>query len=258
MPRRRSPLILSDSGLRDHNHSLDLNGTDERLANLTDQAIGIANDWTISTWLKGDNFTDADVIWVIQNNQFSILNNEIRLRFVAYPDLFLSIRDTTDGSGTVKSYRYSGILPTGQWLLITATWNGTDMKLYLNGEFQEPTEKFLDGAVTMTDPGLGRSIAIGSNRAGSATTFVDGKFHQTGIWDTALTDLSITGLYLGKNFDWAFDRREYINSADLVHFWRHGFNAADIGEDSVGSIDIGDDAQNITSDDIVTDFPGAP
>ena len=62
---------------------------------------------------------------------------------------------------------------------------------------------------------------------------------------------------LGHAADLRVDSGDYQSAAGLKHYWRPGQVASAIGLDAVpvGAIDIGQDAQNITFDDVVLEAP---
>jgi hypothetical protein len=77
------------------------------------------------------------------------------------------------------------------------------------------------------------------------------------MWSVALTQAEVTVLQNGSSpqtFDNRYDSGNYASSANLQHYWRHGGDKTDIGRDWGNAstlIDVGDNAVNITSSDIV-------
>jgi hypothetical protein len=87
-----------------------------------------------------------------------------------------------------------------------------------------------------------------------------GRFHSFAIWDDDLDQANITAIFNegdGLGFDLSSDSGNYNKSANLIHWWKLGEDADDIGADSGGgaAIDIDTNAVNISSADIVEDAP---
>lgn len=162
------------------------------------------------------------------------------------------------GGSAIKTYVWNSFLIAGTWTLVAVTWDGTNLKLYKNGILTAEDTQTTDSSGTMQDSS--RRVNIGVRDQGDAN-FWDGRLHSTALWDTVLDSDANTSLYnSGDQFDWRQNSGNYAVAVNLQHYWRHGFNASDIGED-LGSastlIDVGNNSANITAADIVDDYPGA-
>ena len=74
------------------------------------------------------------------------------------------------------------------------TWDGTNLKLYLNGSEDTPYTKNNDDAVTMIN--TTRERYIGKVTA-AGTAFFDGDLHSAYVWSRVLTSGEITTVYNG-------------------------------------------------------------
>ncbi|MDP7260468.1 MAG: LamG domain-containing protein, partial [archaeon] len=95
----------------------------------------------------------------------------------------LYAEDHSNSNSHSKAVTAEGVLNEGWRTHIVATYDGTDLKLYINGEL-EATES-TDENYLFSE---GTDIWIGDNtNAGSGTTPFDGYIDEVSIWETALT-----------------------------------------------------------------------
>jgi hypothetical protein len=147
---------------------------------------------TLAGWLKPDGFaindgrvlTKADE-WG-ENDHWWMLSTiaeagEIRLRFRL---------KTTDGQSTTTLIASSGVVEVGEWQHAAATWDGTTMRLFLNGEEVGSTAK--GGDAVATDASV--KASIGSQPPDAYDTdishinkFFDGFLDDVRLYDGALT-----------------------------------------------------------------------
>lgn len=83
---------------------------------------------------------------------------------------------TDDGQAVPTLVAGSGELEVGVWAHLAAVWDGTDMKLYANG--QEVGSQAKGGSAVATDPNV--KVSIGSQPTGAFATdpsHVDKYFH---------------------------------------------------------------------------------
>lgn len=275
MPRRPS-LIHSEpfAGQTFHNHSLLFGTNNESLRNLSrTHTLGFADAFTISQWYKHDTshlfhddfpifFTESDSGAFVDYVQWDMKTDGTPGGGADGKQIIGMFACVAQNSSTIRCHTFEPsplpVDPNDKWSLFTITWDGSNIRGYID-------DQELDGPVdgppfnanpTLADPG-DRDVNICGRRTALAGEH-QGPVHTTGIWNVALPPLSIQGLYLGKAFDWRNDRRQYQHSSGLVLYWEHGKDPADLGAPTLGSIDVGNDAENLSSDDIVTDFPGAP
>ncbi|KKN64838.1 hypothetical protein LCGC14_0487580 [marine sediment metagenome] len=232
--------------------SISFNGVDEDLFNNTPQTIGIANDWSVQALCEPAALTASEmVVFTIRGAP-----NEIVLSILAFdPNDPLRVWTRNSSGTTIKRYEFENHFTVGVKVSILCTWDGTDLVTYIDGSVATPTTLVDDNAGTMTD--TARRVSISSREGeGVPQSFFEGKIHSVSVWNTVLTQPKVTVLENSgrpQEIDNRVNSGAYDASANLVHYWRLGLDASDIGKDSgTGTaIDIGDDAVNITSDDIV-------
>jgi hypothetical protein len=116
----------------------------------------------------------------------------------------------------------SMVVPTGQWNHVAVTWDGTNLKLYLNGteEIITPTNA---GVISDTTNGLGIGArGLATNGASGANSYFKGQMDEVRLWNNARTAAEISS-----------DKNKELTGteAGLVGYWKlneaAGTNCAD-------------------------------
>lgn len=237
---------------------VDFDGSTERLANLTEQAIGVANAFTVACWFKPNAtaFTQANRIVSLRRNAAGDNTIILDMRGELTND---PVRVTLADSGgtTIRDYHWESMAVQDAWNLVVFTWDGTDLLLYHDGTLTAETTQVTSGSGTLTDS-ANRYTVLGATQA--AVIPFSGRIHSVGVWNSVLTSGEQAELYNsgdGSTVDLGSDGVTYASSANLQHWWRPGHRYPNIGEDfgKGSSIDVTEDADNITVADIVTDAP---
>jgi hypothetical protein len=122
-------------------NGLDLNGSSAYITVPNNRWLQTTTALSISAWIKADTLPNSAKTIVRKgganpnNYQFAIYNGKLSLNL-----------DTSDAVGIVGTTT----LATGVWYNVVATWDGSTVKLYINGQ--------LDNS-----PGTSRSGTIGKN-----------------------------------------------------------------------------------------------
>jgi hypothetical protein len=169
------------------NQGAGFNGTTSNIR-ISDRTWGIANAFTISYWLK-KNDTGNQSVFVLQETS----GNENYVNFNLYGDKLVCGINKSDGSTYIKDYVGATELSSGTWYHAVATWDGTDLEIYLNGEKDTPYYKPADTTGSMTN--TSRILTIGADKDGSGP--YTGSIDEVGIWSRALTSGEVTSLYNG-------------------------------------------------------------
>lgn len=250
--RRKSLLLFTEElslpGTPD-TKSLEFN-TSEALQEVN-QTLSIANEWSILMWIKPLTAVDNREWFEVTSPGNA---NKIFIHTNGATDPKFQIQLYNSSATEFKRYRWSsGVFSVGTWALVVVTWDGTDLLLYVDAQEHTVSLKTIDDSGTTTN--ATRTTLIG----GGGLDGFQGHLHSTAIFNTVLTQNSMDEIYQHrKSFDLRHNFNGYTQRDNLQHYWRHGFNASDIGEDlGFGSpkIDVGDNAINITADDIVEDAP---
>jgi hypothetical protein len=235
--------------------SLDLDTT-EYLLNSTDQAIGVAGDWTMLGWAKPLNIPGAHQIFEIRDGNIN------RMGYRQSGDIGEVIVEDQTGSPT-QSSAWLNVFQDANWHQFGATWSnsGPLMENYLDGvNLGAPDGGTATPAVTMTD--TSRSVAVGA--AINGTFGFEGLIMSVAIFRVVLTAAQILATYNGGNgsaFDLNTNSGNYGQSGDLAHWWRCGHEAdPNLGKDFAEAgftptIDIGVNKVGLDDNDRVADVP---
>lgn len=117
-------------------------------------------------------------------------------------------------NGDLASLRVNNALTTGEWLHIAGTYDGTTMKLYLNGVL-----------LSSASPSGGLFAPSGSFTFSSSSTPFDGKLDEIRIWNVALTQQQIRErMHLTQTG----------SETGLIHYWQFNEGSGTSVYDPVG------------------------
>ncbi len=259
------------------NVSLRFKGVDAYLENIIQQSLGFANLWTISIWLKP--FEDLPRDKLAQINHRTLLHlksaahkNEILIwadRITNTDPDVIHVENWNKRGERIRVTRFNMAQQRNQWRNFSCFWDGSNLIGWDNGvelsdihETFSGTEGFL-----MEDPvaSAGRSVRLGAAYSGIAgavelpLTSWSGLMGPVAIWNTEVTGTELATVVSGNfGIDLTTNSGIYTSSANLVHWWRPGADAADIGNDYavvVSGINVGVDATITGTNEIVVDSP---
>jgi len=146
------------------------------------------NNWSVSVWVYPD---DADI-----SNQtfFSYRPASGNINIIQVEGLSTrALRIIVYGSNgtSFKDYRTSVTISQSQWSLVNITYDGTSLKIYINGTEDTSVTKTQDDAVTQTL--TARVLRLGAETG--ALNFLSGMIDEFGIWSRALTADEVSQLY---------------------------------------------------------------
>ncbi len=153
---------------------------------------------TIAAWVKGDSWgSGAEVNTILRKGEGNPNNYQLAIAdgHVAF------YLDDSNGAGI----RGNTQLVAGQWYHVAATWDGSTVKIYVNGQ--------LDNTPTPRSGTIGidtRPLYIGG-RAGA--DYFDGMIYDVRIFNRASSDVEIAMLY-GLCGHWAFSEGFGVTAAD--------------------------------------------
>lgn len=236
--------------------SLDFDGSAEGLLNLTDQAIGIADIWSIGIWHKPALLTGNRALFEL-GQSFPDASRLIAFFSGTQLNLFWSNSAASNQNGA--QWNSFGVVDT--WAHLFLSWNETGAgipNVYKDGVLTAADASDLSGAVVMADDD--RPVGVGTNVGGARFS---GIISQMAVWrmveDAAISDLYNAGNPNSLDLNSSFGG--YSGAADLAHWWRLGHEASpNLGKDfsTAGftpTIDIEINAVGITDADRVADVP---
>lgn len=237
---------------------VDLNGTDEALRHDSNQAIGVANTWSVLYVTKPTraSFTVEETLLHISNSGNG--DNQILVRLMgATANDPLRVLLTTSGGSTFKDLSWNDFFTTDVPVHLLITFDGAasgdPLVLYKNGAVVAATSG-TDNTGTMADGN--RRVCVGQSKAG-ANEF-SGQIAEVAVWSSTLTAAEVAAIYAARRrASLANNFGAYVSGANLQHWWRLGLDSADIGKDygHAGTlIDVMTNAANITSADVSTGY----
>jgi hypothetical protein len=175
--------------------TLNLNGSfyfnqseNQRLVNFTSNSIcSKDNNFSISMWFYGIPFSFTDELLhcnggIDGNDYISIVS----LSTGSY--LSAGIQNA---GGTWQDAVSSTILNNYTWHHVVVTWDGTDIKMYLNNVTQSGTQTAASGVA----PGMSFGASTSTNGDGTPYYPYNGGIDDIKIWDRTLTFVEATILY---------------------------------------------------------------
>lgn len=267
------------------NVSLQFDGKTEYLENAFQQAIGIANLWTITIWIKPKEtpsvFTtsgqplfkpDGKALLHLKGighrNEVLIWGDRIK---DSTSEEFIVVENWNADAGRIRVTRFNMAQKRQEWRLFACAWDGSNLHAWDNGIKLTDTYDTVSGtgSFIMEDPttsGRARALRLGVAYTGVPYTLEDprlvswsGMIGPVGVWNTVLGDLELGAIASGTfAYDLSTNSGTYTSSGTLVHWWRLGADSTDIGKDYAPtgdkSINIGVDA-TVTGTNIVVDSP---
>ena len=190
-------IVLSGTGYRIDSFpgtALEFDGTDDYIS-----GNGIADDFsafTLEAWVY-HNSLPAEIQRYITIAPEAIVLRYDGSAFGGDEQLHFYIKKA---DGSFSSFRVDNVLTTGEWMHITATYDGTDMKLYLNGGLLQSNNVSSD--LYPLDGGFSFS------KSGET---LDGKMDEIRLWNRALSNTEIR-----ENMNRAMN----VAEAGLQYYWQ--------------------------------------
>jgi hypothetical protein len=214
--------------------------------------LGIANEWSIQVnynpYFNSLNSYLVSIQHATNQNQIAILDDG------AAATEHYEVVTRNSAGGQIKTYEWNHTIVTGTNISVIATWDGTNLKFYIDGVDQgEADAKTVDNSGTMSDSL--RTVAF-ANLGTSDFADLGANMHSVSIWNVALTQAEITSLQNGgapENLDNRFATGNYAKQDNLMHYWRLGLDPNRMGRDygKAAPIDIMEDPTGVDSGDIV-------
>ncbi len=187
---------LSTSGKFGQSYLFD--GTDDYISAGTDQSLNITGDITVSAWVK----LASDTTWDLSNLGHKILAKDDGATFSSGSDgYFLSIYDDAGQNKVFFSRRAAsgaGVyifsnsdINSNQWYFITATMEGTNMSIYIDGNLDNT---LIDGDFFYSSAEPFR-IGAGDDGVGGTARFFNGSIDEVMVFDRALSVQEVKDLY---------------------------------------------------------------
>ena len=182
--------ITSDNSAPTYNQSaqigngVEFDGLDDRVTRSSSDT-GITNALTVEAIIKLDTDANAGIVNLIPSSGRA---NEVRLYYFAGTNELDVACRKSDDSDYIKDFLSAGTISLATWYHIAATWDGTDLHIYIGGSQSIPYTKNIDNSGSMTN--TDRLIHIGYDSAGDLDW--DGLIDEVRISSVARTANYIT------------------------------------------------------------------
>jgi hypothetical protein len=209
----------------DNQKSIALSGSQYLVGPSSNQLMNGASVFSISTWFKTLHHQTSGDARIF--NLHRAVNGETAINFgVANNRIFAGYRNANN---QYTELNYNIAYYDDNWRLLTATYDGTTFKFYVEG--------VLVASAHDTFIGFGaQPLHIGSYM-GSQRTF-KGNIDEVSIWKESLSAIQVQEIY---NAGESNELRTHSASSSLIAWWRMGDHANDnltIIKDWIGSNDI--------------------
>lgn len=202
--------LLYDKAL--FSNSLLFDGTDDEI-NTGLEGLSAGSSFTFSAWINGNTFASTDKT-IISNG----LETNHRLFSIENGKLFLRIYEGGYSGDDLIRAMASATFSTGVWYNAVATYDGTNIKLYINGIEETTTE---DGAGSTGN--VSNTTTIGYLLRSTKESFFSGNIADVAVYNTVLNQSNVTAIYnSGKPIDLTCDAGNYNNANNLVGYWKMG------------------------------------
>ena len=174
------------------NSGASFNGTSSSI-NIGNRSF-VGNYFSLCGWFKPTSLSSTRCLIDAQGTETD--NNRIVVE-LSGGKLKVTLNDSNyDSNSNKKVYSGSTTLSTNIWYHYTITWDGTTLKLYINGNEETPT-KTDDDSITLTN--TNRLIFFGAYT--SYINFYSGMIDDFRFYSDVLTSSEIGTLYLMQNID---------------------------------------------------------
>jgi hypothetical protein len=171
--------------------AFNFNGTSAYVQVADSPNLRFTTAMTIEAWVyvrtSGGSFREIASKWEGGSNQRSYV-------FDIYPDGRAEFAVNSDGVSSIISAFSANPIPTNQWSHLAGVYDGTSVKLYLNGALQS-SNSWTNGIFPGTAP-----LIIGSTLVSGS--YFDGQVDELGLYSRALAATEIQAIYnagsLGK------------------------------------------------------------
>jgi len=235
--------------------SLTFNGTDEHMTgSFPDLDLGSVDAFSVMGWTKYDLSAGStfDVLWratAVSGAPFPAGANSIDIQMktpvFAQANGRIQIEMKNTAGSEYKDLEWNDVIPNNTWVHFVFTYNGSlgadPVTLYIDGVDQGVADTIVTDGTGTQDNSITRVVEIGSTLAFGGSEW-PGIYHQAAIWSNAITSAEVTSIYNSgtTGFDLLVNSGSYVSEASLLHWWRLGDNASDIGEDTGNHVNLQD------------------
>lgn len=213
-------------------HALEFNGIDQEVV-LGETTQPAFYSPTLNHYYNGQHDVTVEA-WVYTNSTYGL--QTVVGNYVGPDMTFLLRLDDLHPAFWVNNGIFTSVvgattLDLNTWYHIAATWDGSDIKIYVNGVL-DGSEPCTGNFVTNSDP-----FKIGGGLS-NGTEFFSGKIHGVRFWNAAKTEAEIAGqmnvclntILIGNILAY-YDMIEEAGDSTLANYLGHGYNGTLVNMD---------------------------
>jgi hypothetical protein len=194
-----------------YNKSFNFDGLESYIRiedNLNNVVIPIQN-MTVETWVKVNSTTTwGGYIGAVQDNG-SYEKGWVLGNYNQSFSFALSSVGASDGDGSLSYLSAESTFDNGKWYHVAGTYNGTTMRLYVNGQLEKTTT--VQNGNILYD--MASYFSIGAYHDDNEFFVLDGQLDEIRLWDTALSQSQIQ--------DWMHNEMNETHPEidNLISYW---------------------------------------
>jgi hypothetical protein len=166
--------------------STSFDGSNDYISVASDSTLNINSNLTVSAWINPNDWdvNDASYSVVVDKDTDESGSSNFMFKSNSAGGSTGQLEFSVYELSTNTYVRSSGNISNGSWQHIVGTYDGSSLKVYING--------ILDGTATATGtPSTGNYLLYIGRRSNNASRIFDGSIKNVAIWNRALTATEI-------------------------------------------------------------------
>lgn len=194
-----------------NNYSMSFDGTNDYIDVGNNNSLNPTSQLTLSVWVKKIGSGTGSFPAVYSSSKKTTSTGGFLILFHPASSRFRFYVDTTGSGGWVFIQNNINIV-TNQWYHIVSTWDGSNIKMYVDGVPQTNT-----ASVSQIGYSIDTSATIGKY----AQAYFNGSIDELGIWNTALTSTQVSEIYNATGTNLTKDLTT-VSGSNLIYWNRMG------------------------------------
>ncbi|SVE49918.1 uncharacterized protein METZ01_LOCUS502772, partial [marine metagenome] len=209
--------VTSMPHVTDGDYSLSFDGTDDYVQVGNNSELSGMSTLSVQVWVrKTTNPSSGSIISKWGSGSSNGSNYSYSIYEVDGSDLISFFIKTT--SGTASTSFDSNELTLNLWRHIVGVYDGSDIKIYLNGTLVNTSASAASGSILTTS----EPVLLGKDYSGNN---FNGSVDEVSIWNDALTAAEIAALFnSGNPLTATSNSGNYTSAANVKGYWRFGEN----------------------------------
>ena len=194
-----------------NNYSMSFDGSDDYIDVGDNNSLNPTSQLTLSVWVKKIGSGTGSTPAVYSSSKSSSNNGGFLITLHPTSSRFQFYVDTTGSGGWVFIQNNINIV-ANQWYHIVSTWDGSNIKMYVDGVLQTNT-----ASVSQIVYSIDISATIGKY----ATSYFNGSIDEVAVWNTALTSTQVSEIYNATGTNLTKDLTT-VSGSNLIYWNRMG------------------------------------